>query len=57
VYHYETDGTYLGFFDVTIDPFRFIDGLEFQGVPVPPSVLLLGSGLIGLVGWRRFRKG
>jgi hypothetical protein len=26
-------------------------------VPLPPSVLLLGSGLLGLVGWRRFRKG
>jgi hypothetical protein len=25
--------------------------------PVPGSVLLLGSGLLGLVGWRRFRKG
>jgi len=25
-------------------------------VPVPPTVLLLGSGLLGLVGWRRFRK-
>jgi len=25
-------------------------------VPVPPGVLLLGSGLLGLVGWRRFRK-
>jgi hypothetical protein len=25
-------------------------------VPVPPSAWLLGSGLLGLVGWRRFRK-
>jgi hypothetical protein len=26
-------------------------------VPLPPSVLLLGSGLLGLLGFRRFRKG
>lgn len=25
-------------------------------VSVPPGVMLLGSGLLGLVGWRRFRK-
>jgi hypothetical protein len=25
-------------------------------VPVPPSLLLLGSGLLSLVGWRKFRK-
>lgn len=25
-------------------------------VPIPGSVLLMGSGLLGLVGWRRFRK-
>jgi hypothetical protein len=25
-------------------------------VPLPPSMVLLGSGLLGLVGWRRFRK-
>jgi hypothetical protein len=26
-------------------------------VPIPPSMFLLGSGLLGLAGWRRFRKG
>jgi hypothetical protein len=26
-------------------------------IPLPPTVLLLGSGLLGLVGFRRFRKG
>jgi hypothetical protein len=26
-------------------------------VPVPPGVLLLGSGLLGLVGWRRLKNG
>jgi hypothetical protein len=26
-------------------------------VPIPGSVLLLGSGLLGLAGWKRFRKG
>jgi hypothetical protein len=30
--------------------------LEYTAVPLPPSVLLLGSGLLGLAGWRRFRK-
>jgi hypothetical protein len=27
-----------------------------QVVPIPPTLLLLGSGLMGLAGWRRFRK-
>jgi hypothetical protein len=31
--------------------------VSFVIVPLPPTVLLLGSGLLGLVGWRRFRKG
>jgi hypothetical protein len=30
---------------------------DIQIVPIPPTVLLLGSGLLGLAGWRRFRKG
>jgi hypothetical protein len=29
---------------------------EFD-VPLPPSLILLGSGLLSLVGWRRFRIG
>jgi hypothetical protein len=31
--------------------------LDFQTVPLPPTVFLLGSGLLGLAGWRRLRKG
>lgn len=31
--------------------------LPNPNVPLPPTVWLLGSGLLGLVGWRRFRKG
>ncbi len=27
-----------------------------SAVPIPPSLVLLGSGLLGLGGWRRFRK-
>lgn len=36
--------------------FNFIEG-SASPVPVPASVLLLGSGLLGLGAWRRFRKG
>lgn len=34
----------------------FAFGRMVQPVPVPPTVLLLGSGLLGLLGWRRFKK-
>ena len=33
-----------------------IDTVNYSIVPLPPAVLLLSSGLMGLVGWRRFRK-
>jgi hypothetical protein len=29
---------------------------EITTIPLPPTVWLLGSGLLGLAGWRRFRK-
>ena len=33
-----------------------LDNVSVSSVPVPPSAILLGSGLLGLVGLRRFRK-
>jgi hypothetical protein len=30
--------------------------VDANAAPLPPSAWLLGSGLLGLVGWRRFRK-
>ncbi len=34
----------------------FISSLDVTAVPVPPSVLLMGSGLLGLAGFSRSRK-
>jgi hypothetical protein len=34
-----------------------ISNLSVTAVPLPPTLFLLGSGLLGLAGWRRFRKG
>ena len=33
-----------------------IDNITYSSIPLPPSVLLLGSGLLCLVGWRRSKK-
>lgn len=39
--------------------FVMLSEVQFDSgvVPLPPGALLFGSGLLGLVGWRRFRKG
>jgi DNA-binding beta-propeller fold protein YncE len=57
VHHYTTGGIELG------TPFaspggRFVDGLEFQAVPEPSTLALLGFGLAGFAGiaWRRCRQ-
>jgi hypothetical protein len=48
----------FGFWNDLTDSYFYLDDVSVPGnpVPVPPSALLLGSGLLGLVGWRRFRK-
>jgi hypothetical protein len=33
-----------------------IDDVTYNAVPIPPAAWLFGSGLLGLVGWRRFKK-
>jgi hypothetical protein len=33
-----------------------VDKVELTPIPLPPTALLLGSGLLGLASWRRFRK-
>jgi hypothetical protein len=58
--------TYTDPIDVTVtelDRLNINSGYELNNgtgpgpvVPLPPTVLLFGSSLLGLVGWRRFRK-
>jgi hypothetical protein len=33
-----------------------VEGLALNHAPLPPGLLLFGSGLLALVGWRRFRR-
>jgi hypothetical protein len=63
---------FLGVSDTSADIFKIVYTVNVNGVatdfainqlamrtstvPLPPSVLLLGSGLLGLLGLRRFRK-
>jgi hypothetical protein len=62
--HYDDIGVF--FSDSGFDNYGFsstegatlrLDNFGSPAVPLPPTVLLLGSGLLGLAGWRRFRKG
>jgi hypothetical protein len=45
VYHYTTTGTQLGFFNIPATDGRFVDGLEFEPVPVTPVPALSHGGL------------
>jgi hypothetical protein len=44
VYHYTTTGTQLGFFNVPVMDGRFVDGLEFEPIPINSVPTLSHSG-------------
>ena len=39
------------------DPIWIATSADFRRIPIPPTAVLFGSSLLGLAGWRRFRKG
>jgi hypothetical protein len=45
---------YLG--GLSTGPFQMQVSGDVSGVPLPPSVLLLGSALVGLIGFRKFKR-
>ncbi len=54
-------GTEFAFFNTNVNTAKeyqfYIKSMDVQAVPVPAAVWLFGSGLIGLVGVARRRKG
>jgi hypothetical protein len=36
--------------------FFLMDNFTYTSVPLPAAALLLGTGLLGVAGWRRFIK-
>jgi sugar lactone lactonase YvrE len=62
VYHYETTGIQLGFFNTPAGANRFVDGLTFEGapavngVPEPSTLTLFGIGIVGLLGCSARRR-
>jgi uncharacterized membrane protein len=47
---------YYNYEDINLDISSY-GGFIATPVPLPSALLLFGSGLLGLAGWRRFRKG
>jgi len=54
---FDSGNTFFGSseFDIDLD-IAFLQGYEFQAVPIPGTVLLFGSGLAGLAALRRRRQ-
>ena len=49
--------TFIGFAGQDVSSYFGLDNVSVDPIPVPGAVWLLGSGLLGLLGLPRFRKG